>query len=63
MEYSKKEILDALKIIQKTCEKQTSCFVCPFADVEGNGICKIMDNSPDEWYVVGTESEIWRAFI
>ena len=63
MEYSKKEILDALMVIHKTCKDQTSCCICPFGDVEGNGICKIQDTSPDMWYMTEMKPEIWRAFI
>lgn len=61
MTYSKEEILDALMVIVKTCKEQTSCFTCPFAN--SNGVCKITHNSPNEWYMIEKEPEIWRAFI
>ena len=62
MELSKRDILDALMIIHRVCKDQTSCCNCPFGDVNGDGICKIQDTSPDMWCTVETP-EIWRAFI
>ena len=61
MTYTKEEILDALMIIHRTCKEQTNCFTCPFAD--DSALCRIMDTSPDTWYMTEKRPEIWRAFI
>jgi len=62
MEYSKKEILDALMIIHATCKEQNSCCTCPFGDFDSHGICQIMETSPDTWHMAEIKPEIWRAF-
>ena len=58
MEHSKKEIIEALKIIKNVC---VECSTCPFAHIaHGYVKCKL-DEEPTNWNINNEKDEIWRA--
>lgn len=62
MEFSRKEILNALAIIQKVCNS-TDCFDCPLRSEEyENEGCTLKVMTPNLWEL-NEEKETWRAFI
>lgn len=63
MKHTKKEILDALKIIKEECEGD-ECNTCPFGRKKSNLTyeCVLLHTLPEEWDIADDEPEIWRAF-
>lgn len=59
MKYTKKEILDALKLIKDECESTATCRACPFRDEPG---CAIRGANPHDWDLDDEDPETWRAF-
>lgn len=51
MEYTKKEIIDALKVMQKACEdnQDSYCCCCPFYSYEFDGC--IVGKVPSKWKI------------
>lgn len=61
MNYSQKEIIDALTLIKDICCKSTTCSNCPFrGDNPPKKVCMIVDTDPDEWRIAAYKN--WRAF-
>lgn len=58
MKHTKKEILDALKVIKDECAFATSCHLCPFRRAES---CAILSEDPEDW-TLAEDPEVWRAF-
>ena len=59
MKHTKKEILDALKVIKEECAFADDCPLCPFRRGEG---CAILGGNPEDWTLAKEEPEAWRAF-
>lgn len=57
MKYKKEDILNALKIIQETCNENGNCTFCPFGTKYGD--CNITDDIPSRWE---TSQGEWKAF-
>lgn len=61
MEHSRKEIIEALKIIKDVCIDNLECSTCPFAHI-ANGYVKCkLDEEPTNWNINDQKDEIWRA--
>lgn len=61
MEHSKKEIIEALKIIKGVCVDNLECSTCPFAHT-ANGYVKCkLGEEPTNWNINNEKDEIWRA--
>lgn len=61
MEHSRKEIIEALKIIKDVCIDNLECSTCPFAHIaNGYAKCKL-DEEPTNWNINNEKDEIWRA--
>lgn len=61
MEHSRKEIIEALKIIKDVCIDNLECSACPFAHI-ANGYVKCkLDEEPTNWNINDQKDEIWRA--
>lgn len=61
MEHSRKEIIEALKIIKDVCIDNLECSTCPFAHI-ANGYVKCkLDEEPTNWNINDEKDEIWRA--
>ena len=56
--HSKKEICNALQIIQDICQFN-ECSICPFG--YNSNSCKIQDNAPCD-YDLADENSTWKAF-
>lgn len=55
---NKEEILKALQIIKKTCEKQEGCEKCPLSKSD---FCMVQGYPPQEWRIK-TQETTWKAF-
>ena len=64
MKHTKKEILDALKVIRDECAEAERCSKCPFGmDHTVNGsACRLDESAPSCWDISDEEPEVWRAF-
>ena len=68
--HTPKEILNALHVIQDTCEYYQSnivdrdrCKQCPLCTrIEDNDTCTITDLEPDNWSIADNPDTTWRAF-
>lgn len=60
MRHSEEEIINALAIIQDTCEEH-ECSKCPFGTNDGK--CLIHDHCPAEWHFNAPRKETWRAIF
>ena len=59
---NKKEVINALKLIQSTCEEHEDCRTCPFRDDDSSiSACVIQNNAPHEWKIKDQETT-WKAF-
>ena len=66
MKHTKKEILDALKVIKEECAEAKLCSKCPFGmDHTVNGSsCRLDESAPEGWKIAGEKPEtVWRAFV
>lgn len=63
MEFNRKEILNALMVIQKVCQSNIDCDNCPLRsrDFEDDS-CALRIMAPEVWKL-NEEKEKWRAFI
>lgn len=64
MNYSKEDILQALRVIKQTCKNQyrggiVDCLSCPLSD--GNMNCIVQEQEPLDWDIKN-EVGIWRDF-
>lgn len=60
MKHSEEEIINALAIIQDTCEEH-DCSKCPFGT--NDAICLIKRDSPIEWLLNAPVNCTWKAII
>lgn len=68
--HTSEEILNALHVIQDTCEYYQSnivdrdrCKQCPlYTRIEDNDTCTITDLEPDNWSIADNPDTTWRAF-
>lgn len=63
MKHTKKEIIDALKIIKDECE-EAGCVNCPFGREKTTYRyeCVLNKELPEQWDLADEEPETWRAF-
>lgn len=62
MKHTKKEILDALKVIKDVCADTESCSRCPFGKDNTISSCRITRVVPADWDIDDEEQETWKAF-
>lgn len=58
-------LIDALNVIKKECEKHACCETCPmvYRNYMGEEWCYLKDNTPSMWRIKEREKEdIWKAF-
>lgn len=60
LDYDRKDILDALRLIHEICSN-SSCDICPFRVPETVDECMIYHSQPDGWSIVSEEPN-WCAF-
>lgn len=60
LDYDRKDILDALRLIRKVCSNST-CYICPFRVPNTVDECMFCHTQPDDWSIVSEESN-WCAF-
>lgn len=66
--HTSEEILNALHVIQGTCEYYLvngyeNCRKCPLCTiVEDSPTCTIADLEPDNWSIADNPDTTWRAF-
>ena len=61
MKHSQEEIINALKVIQDTCNEQHAPYPCEQCPLSKNGGCVIQEQSPDEWKI-RTAPPKWTPF-
>lgn len=57
---NREEIIEALNILQETCNEADSCFRCPLSDGEDKCVIRDCEFSPGEWDI--KRDELWKAF-
>ena len=62
MDYSQKDILDALHMIANICGSNADCDTCPLFS-ERNGKCCFEQYQPSRLPFIDKEPEIWRAIF
>lgn len=61
MEHSRKEIIEALKIIKDVCIDNLECSTYQFAHITNGYIKCKLDEEPTNWNINEEKDEIWRA--
>lgn len=63
MKHTKKEIINALKVIQEECLSAPRCIDCPFYNHHNTvEACRLLVKRPSMLQINETEPETWRAF-
>lgn len=56
---NEKDIIEALKVIQKVCQTMTTCYECPLRGepcCAGEYVCAINDDIPADWEIIKEEA-------
>ena len=61
MKHSQEEIINALKVIQDTCNEMPEIYPCEHCPLSKNGACVLLEQTPDEWNIKPNPS-VWKAF-
>jgi len=60
MKHIPEDIVEALRIIQETCEESDTCSECPLSTRDKDTECLIRRLEPNEWIICEPPS-VWKA--
>lgn len=61
MLHTQEEIINALKVIQDTCNAQVELNPCVNCPLSKNGDCVLQEQPPADWEIKSNNS-VWKAF-
>lgn len=56
------ELLEALKLIRKTCESNNYCRTCPLRRSDPHYLCEVIKTRPDKWELFDDLRDCTRLF-
>ena len=62
MRHSQEEIINALKVIQDTCNDMPTVRACEHCPLSKNGDCVLQNSAPEDWDIKTTPPVVWKAF-
>ena len=61
MKHTQEEVINALQVIQDTCQEMHEFYPCQHCPLSKNGTCVLQQQTPEEWKI-NPKPPVWKAF-